>query len=353
MKRYLLVLLLPLFTLCANAADTVEIEGIYYDIYYGTATVTSGPTWDWYSGDIVIPETITHEGWPQEVNTIGKEAFRGCEIHSITIPNSVTLIGEKAFRACTLTSVVIPNSVFDIDTGAFEMCYSLESITLPNSLLFIADSLFRWCNSLTSITIPNNVTSIGDNAFESCFNLTSITIPDGVTSIGDNAFESCFNLTSITIPDGVTSIGANAFNGCSNVKDFYCFAKKIPIAYEDTFGNHQNIHLWTKSATLHVPEESLDAYKATAPWNLFGNIVGDATGITRIHNDPVQVHHDNGHITVEGVEEGTAVSVYDIKGVQIGSAIVEGGKVFIPTNLQTGNIAIVKIKDKSIKVTIK
>ena len=99
--------------------------------------------------------------------------------------------------------------------------------------------------------------------------------------------------------------------------------------------------------------ESLEAYKAASPWNKFKNIVGDATGISRVHNDPVQVHHDNGHITVEGVEDGTMVSVYDIKGVQIGSSLVEGGKVSIPTNLQTGNIAIVKIKDKSIKITIK
>ena len=76
----------------------------------------------------------------------------------------------------------------------------------------------------------------------------------------------------------------------------------------------------------------------------------DATGITRIYNNSVQVQQGNGHITVEGVEDGTMVSVYDIKGVQIGSAIVEGGKVSIPTNLQTSSIAIVKVKDKSIKV---
>ena len=301
MKRYLLVLLLPLFTLSANADDPVEIEGIYYYLESNPneAEVTHSNS---YSGDIIIPETVTYEGEQYKVTSIGDIAFQNCyDLTSVNIPNGVTSIGTMAFQNCS---------------------------------------------ALTSVTIPNSVTKISLGAFNGCKQLTSITIPNGLTSIEEFVFSST-GLTSVTIPNSVTSIGDAAFQW-SKLTDVYCMAEKVPNTFPNAFDGSLN-----ESSTLHVPDQSLDAYKAASPWNQFGNIVGDATGITRIHNDPVQVHHDNGHITVEGVEEGTAVSVYDIKGVQIGSAIVEGGKVFIPTNLQTGNIAIVKIKDKSIKVTIK
>ena len=327
MKRYLLVLLLPLFTLCANAGDPVEIEGIYYYLESNpdVAEVTKGSN-SWYSGDIIIPETVTYEGEKYSVTSIGDCAFQNFyDLTSVNIPNSVTSIGTMAFQKCTgLTSVNIPNSVTSIGSNAFQNC-----------------------SALTSVNIPNSVTQIGLGVFYGCSNLTSITIPNSFTSINDFFFANC-GLTSVTIPNSVTSIRSCAFSDCKNLTDVYCLAENVPHTSPDTFD-------WSPidQATLHVPEQSIDAYKAASPWNKFKNIVGDATGITRIHSNSVQVQQENGYITVEGVEDGTVVSVYDIKGVQIGSSLVEGGKVSIPTNLQTGNIAIVKIKDKSIKITIK
>jgi uncharacterized secreted protein with C-terminal beta-propeller domain len=163
-----------------------------------------------------------------------------------------------------------------------------------------------------------------------------------------NAFYGCNNLSSITIGSGVTTVINRSFSQCSELTDVYCLAENVPRTSSDAFDGS-----YIEYATLHVPEQSIDAYKAASPWNKFKNIVGDATGITKIQNNPVQIHHENGNLIVEGVEEGTMVSVYDIKGVQIASAMIEGGRVSIPTNQQNTNIAIVKINGKSIKVIIK
>ena len=144
------LILSVLFSISASA-DVVEVDGIYYDISETTATVTYGD--NEYSGDIVIPESITYENSKY----------------------SVTSIGELAFIYCSgLTSIAIPNSITSIGESAFEGCSGLTSVTIPNSVTSIGDWAFSECSGLTSVTIPNSVTSIGDYAFNSCSNLENV-----------------------------------------------------------------------------------------------------------------------------------------------------------------------------------
>ena len=54
-----------------------------------------------YSGNVVIPESVTYEGKTYSVTGIGYEAFYACyNLESVTIPNSVTSIGSVAFYRC-------------------------------------------------------------------------------------------------------------------------------------------------------------------------------------------------------------------------------------------------------------
>ncbi len=278
-------MLLPIL---ANA-DAVEVDGIWYNLIPKAkeAEVTSNP--NKYSGDIVIPPSVTYNGQPYSVTSIGEQAFSNCfRLTSVTIPKSVTSIGSSAFYVCTaLTSVhisdlkawcginipfynanplfyahhlylngeeirdlVIPNSVVNIGSFVFAGFKSLASVTIPNSVTSIGNSAFYRCSGLTSITIPNNVTTIGQQAFYECTGLTSVTIPNSVTSIGSGVFRSCSSLTTVTIPNSVTSIyeyafsgcsgltsvsiphsvtgiGSEAFGNCENLTDVYCLAEKL------------------------------------------------------------------------------------------------------------------------------
>ena len=339
------LILSVVFSTSASAYD-VKVDGIYYNLISEgkTAEVTYGE--EKYSGEVVIPSSITSEGQEYKVTSIGDYAFRFCSglksitipnsvtsikdgtfhwcsgLTSITIPNSVTCIGSGAFIACSgLTSITIPNSVTSIGSGAFQECSGLTSVTIPNSVTIIGNHVFNRCSGLTSVIIPNSVTSIGEYAFYNCTRLTSITIPNSVISIGNFAFQSCSSLTSInipnsvtkigtcvfyccigltsvTIPNSVTSIGENAFAYCIELENVYCYAEKVPSTDATAF-EESNI----ASSSLHVPGSALSSYQTTAPWSGFGTILP-------IEPLDITVDTDTKEATVETanfVEDGNVV----------------------------------------------
>ena len=172
-----------------------------------------------YEGEIVIPETVMHEGVEYSVTKILYSAFSGCnKLTSITIPNSVTNIGVNAFSGCSgLTSVTIGNGVTSIGDYAFNNCSSLTSITIPNSVTSLGSYAFESCSGLTSVTIPNSMTSISNYTFKDCIGLTSVIIPNSVTNISEGVFNGCSGLSSVTIPNNVTDISYGVFYGCSGL----------------------------------------------------------------------------------------------------------------------------------------
>lgn len=226
----------------ASFAQTFTNNGIKCEVNEGTETVSVIANTPSYSGDIILPETVTNAGTTYTLTSIGDKAFYNCtELISVIIPNSITKIGVYAFYNCIgLTTLKIPNSVTIIEKYAFRSCEGLKSVSLSNSLGSIEAGLFYECKYLTSITIPNSVTRIGSSAFVFCTNLTSVTIPNSVTTIEEQAFAYCSNLTSLMVNwETPLTIGGNIFDGGS-------------------YG-----------ASLYVPKGKIAAYQAAEGWNFF------------------------------------------------------------------------------------
>ena len=230
MKKFIITFIaLAFLSAQAFAYDfsyTYQGQTLYFNIVNGNAEVTYPleyhPFYNIYNyptGNLIIPSSVTNGGNTYNVTSIGNFAFYYCSgLTSVTIPNSVTSIGGAAFDGCSgLTSVTIGNSVTSIGGAAFRDCSGLTSVTIPNSVTSIGNYTFYNCSGLTSVTIPNSVTSIGDYTFYNCSGLTSVTIGNSVTGIGYYAFNGCSGLTSVTIPNSVTSIDEFAFNGCSGL----------------------------------------------------------------------------------------------------------------------------------------
>ena len=85
----------------ADAAAKCKIDGIYYSLTSSTkkAAVTYGQ--DKYSGDIVIPSTVTLDDVEYSVTEILGKSFANCpDLTSVTIPVSVASFGKSVFGNC-------------------------------------------------------------------------------------------------------------------------------------------------------------------------------------------------------------------------------------------------------------
>ena len=222
LARWLAVAVLFLSAASAHAYDYDFMSGgIYYDVLSEedrTVEVTRRDSYSHYSGSIIIPERVLHEGKTYTVMSIGYRAFYDCDaLTSVTFPASLTSIGDYAFQGCSaLTSVDLSStSLTSIGDGAFWICVALTSVTFPASLMSIGDYAFSDCDALTSVTFPASLTSIEHDAFRGCDALTSVDLSStSLTSIGGSAFSGCEALTSVAFPASLTSIGGSAFSGC-------------------------------------------------------------------------------------------------------------------------------------------
>ena len=288
----LIVLLVALMAggAVASAYDFEE-GGIFYNVNDDGATLTvARNTESPYSGDVVIPNFVSHDGTTYTVTAIGEGAFFYCtDLTSIVISDSVKTVGRAAFWSCTdLRNVTIGKSITTLRYKkgsaifyAFQNCDSItsltwnavncadngnmvtanieqviigeevevitnglaegsqiEEITIPNSVTTIGNSAFAGCTGLTGeLTIPNSVTTIGNSAFAGCTGLTGeLIIPNSVTAIGGSAFAGCTGLTgALTIPNSVTALGGSAFAGCTGLTGALTIPNSVTTIGVSTF----------------------------------------------------------------------------------------------------------------------
>lgn len=304
-----------------NNNTKIYIDGIYYQITSSTEVkVVSPNNYGEYSGDVVIPETITINDKTYRVTSIDEYAFsQNGLLTSITIPKSIKSIGEDAFNTAYNLKYIYCYAIEPptIESGTFSneyvylyvpiesmdayknaphwdrlqfinkyfvdgICYGVISTTEAD----VSGCLEEDYNYSGHIIIPEtvviegltlNVTSIGEEAFWSSENITEVTIPNSVVSIDNYAFSSCEGLITITLGEKVNNIGEEAFIDCKRIKNIYVYNEVPPTICNNTFEVYVN-----DAATLYVPAGCKNVYSEAKYWKYFVNIqeMGIAESIT-------------------------------------------------------------------------
>lgn len=343
MKKKLLFLSIILLSLTFGANEVkaspdfsvVNANGknIYYKVTSRTAPFTVAVTYlgnsdyevnNEYTGNVIIPSSVTYNDTTYAVTSIGASAFAYCyQLSSVTIPPSVTTISGHAF----------------------ENCFEMGSITIPSTVISLGEEVYRDCSALVHVNIPNSIGYIPLGTFYNCYNLTSVSIGDSITVIDQSAFFGC-PLTSIVLPRALTSIGEWAFSS-ANFSSVTCRATTPPTLY-----NEYVIRL-ADNAVLNVCG-SVAAYQATT-WGIIFSNIQLSTNCGIIGLDDVNV--DDCRLTlypnpaneittleVDGFREVSNVIIYDFYGRVVRSMVLASGQKELKINCSNLPKGIYNIK---------
>jgi len=197
--------------------------------------------------DVVIPEYIGNN----KVTMIGKGAFRGSGIKTITLPNSIEEISDDAFMECNGLQIrTFLNSfshkyaekhniplVILSDKQPVEI--SEVERTIENNQKTVTDwrktygkiaifnetvKIGKYIGKDKKVIIPekigsNNVREIEEKAFYKNIDITEVVISEGISVIGDKAFYGCKNLFKITLPGTLKELGTDVFKECTSLRE--------------------------------------------------------------------------------------------------------------------------------------
>ena len=298
--------------------------------------------------------------------------MNGEEIKDLVIPNSVTAIGGSAFCNCTgLTSITIPNSVTNIGNDAFSGCIGLTSVTIPNSVTSIGDEAFDGCGSLTSvISKMENPCYIDDDCFnQDVFYNVTLYVPKGtVDKYRSTDYWNKFLFMEEGEPGSSTQpeekkCATPTINYADKQLTFTCGTEGVDYHYtindaDIKSGSSSSVSLSaTYEISVYVTKSGFvnsDVATATLVWTeaVFTETTPSTPSSAKAIREsiPMLISTQNGTITVRGEQDGLPLTVYTADGKMLGSATIKDGQASIATNLQRGQIAIVKVGKRSVKI---
>ena len=317
---------------------------------------------------------LTQITLPGSVTDIYLNAFSNCSaIESIKISDGITSVADMLFSSCAaLTTLELGKDVQSIGMIAFMGSNALTEITChavvpPSvSMMVFASSIFEsatlyvpaesidaykeastWKDFLnikaigdTTITTPTitvievegifyklnsekYTATVVEDTINDYQTIVDLVIPETIThneanyivnNIGDGAFMGCPELTTIELPSTMETIGMAAFLNSPEIKTVTCHAVVPPtftITFVDVFLDEVSA-----TATLIVPEGSVEAYQEAPIWKYFTNITtiqnGSTTDLKNQTEEDVLIYSNGNTIYFEGLT--TEYKIFNASG---------------------------------------
>ena len=165
-----------------------EEDGIFYKIIDDGMVSVTAETTDYYyntsySGDVVIPDFVTHNGVTYQVCAIGERAFLCSNVTSVTLGDCVTSIGEKAFWDCSnLSEMVLGDYVIEVGSDAFGSCYHLTKLTIGSGVARIGSGAFANCSLQEIICKPATPPVMADSDCFTCYDTATLQVHPAVAN---------------------------------------------------------------------------------------------------------------------------------------------------------------------------
>lgn len=187
-------LLLAIMCISARAEYDFQVDGLYYRVIsledltcacvdeQNTSNIAQKSK---YTGDIIIPSTVSLGERVFTVVEVDKRAFLWSNITSVKIGKSIKVIRSEAFAGCKkLQRVVFEDGVKVIEPEAFIGCWKLQYIKLPNTLQEIGKYAFKDCDEIScEIVIPPSCKFVGEEALPYSNWKFSVRISEGSTPL--------------------------------------------------------------------------------------------------------------------------------------------------------------------------
>lgn len=282
MKRFLFLLIGLTLSIYVNAQGrNFTFSGEFSQpnadgkiIYYGITDATKRTVavkknlGNDYSGNIIIPSTVTYGGNTYTVTGIAKRAFESCEVDSLYFPPSITEFEN-------FTQMFYNGRLYDIH--------------LPENVAYIPDNCFWftqmkkiWFSKGQRILGPFCLQSVGQNPRFYGFAESNIEElrPQALAASSQEVYQdlavlpktirilghSCFGyfpmpLDKVVIPPSMESIGTNVYN---IAKDVYISHTTPFTLTSSSFGNQSTLK-------IHIPVDRSFAFKPVTGWSNYSD----------------------------------------------------------------------------------
>ncbi len=315
--------------------DVYDIDGVKYMLFSkkdpnyggGAYVVANRDEAKVYSGKITIPSEVTINDTIYPVWGFEKLSFYHENETSdleIVLPEGLKVFkGWQTYLQSNIKHINVPSTVVEIDFWNYQ---DLDYFYLRANI-----NLGSYCNfAVKYAEIEDGFSTFCSGSFF-CENDTLVlpgSVDCGRFAIGDKNLK-CLHITKSKTGKS-PSFEWCSFRDCFKIESVICEYEVPPTAATNAFqneGDNEELGI-TGRATLYVPAEAIEAYRAHPEWGKFKEILPITNGVT--------------DVTADEAAEVIATEYYDLSGRRL-QAPAESGITIVATRYSDGSHRTTKI----------